>query len=488
MVLGGKFVVIRELGKGGMGVVYEVTHRLTGHRRALKVLKVGSEEVAKRTLREASAAGLINSPHVVDTYDAGYLPDGRVYILMEMLEGQTLGQLIRQRTMLPVGLACRILGQVSEGLRAAHEAGIVHRDIKPANIFVLSRPGEVFAKLLDFGVSKFDTALTEVTSFTEAGKLIGTPMYMAPEQMRAGNIDGKADIYSMASVVYFSLSGQRPFPAKVLAELAVLVDRGAYVPLDQLRPDLPPSLVSLVHRGLSREPEDRPTAVDFRDVLFAIAADQPPISLWPEPASEVGPHSVESAPLSIRKHHDTPAVPSSLAAGMLRASQPPDAKDLLAEAHTVTPEVAGAAAVDIIHVAPSDGRVSVAPTQIEEPPPKRSRAPLIVAGIAVVLLGAFGAYRLATPTAEVPPMLATPREEPPKPIEPITPPSTPSAVSVAPSAPASVALPELPTTSTRPPATKASTTKTPSSTTQKKPDPSPSHKPGGLDRTNPYSQ
>jgi len=452
-VLGGKFVVHRELGKGGMGVVYEVTHRLTGHRRALKVLRVESDDIAKRTLREASAAGLVNNPHVADTYDAGYLPDGRVYILMEMLEGQTLGQLVRQRGGLPVALAAKLVAQVCDGLHAAHEVGIVHRDVKPANIFVLAKPGEVRAKLLDFGVSKFDTSLTEVTSFTEAGKLIGTPMYMAPEQMRAAPIDGKADMFSMANVLYFAFTGQRPFPSRVLAELAVAIDRGQYVPLDQIRPDVPESVVALVHRGLAVDPVTRPSARELRDALLAVAGNAAPVSLWPEPVSELGAFSQESAPLSMRRQQDTPQIPSSL------LPDPHRSEALSAVTGSVVsgpePETAS-------------GSVALAHGQPAPAPAPRTRQPLLWAGLlaAAVLVGAAAlrfltAPSASTPTASPPPAAAP---QPPTP----APAPIPSAAPVSPFLPAAASSSRSSPTPSKPSSTK------------------PKSAPGALDRGNPY--
>lgn len=300
-VLADKFLILKQLGVGGMGVVYEVEHKLTGHRRALKVLHVDSEDFVKRTLREATVAAKLANVHVADVYDAGYLPDGRVYILMELLTGNTLSQVLKKRPILPVGLACDIAAQVCDGLHAAHIAGIVHRDVKPANIFVVQRGPRSEVKLLDFGVSKFDPKLTETTSVTEGDQVIGTPVYMAPEQLRAKPIDGKADVFSVATVLYLMLAGSRPYASPTLVEMALAIDRGEYTPLNVKRPDLPEALVALVHRGIHRDAAKRPTADAFRDTLLAFTTDGVEIRVTGDAGArgvDSGRASLESLPFA----------------------------------------------------------------------------------------------------------------------------------------------------------------------------------------------
>ncbi|MER2564586.1 MAG: serine/threonine-protein kinase, partial [Myxococcaceae bacterium] len=160
VVLLGKLRVVRLLGAGGLGAVYEVEHELTKHRRALKLLHPRhreNTEVVQRFLREASAAGHIGDPHIVETFDAGELPSGEPFLLMEMLEGQPLANLFRDSGRLPIALACDLVCQAAEAVDAAHRAGIVHRDLKPENLFVTQRAGKPFIKVLDFGISKFDS-------------------------------------------------------------------------------------------------------------------------------------------------------------------------------------------------------------------------------------------------------------------------------------------------------------------------------------------
>ena len=213
-VLLGKLEVVRRLGAGGMGAVYEVIHRLTHHHRALKVLHselARDADVVARFLREASVAGTLQSPHVVETFDAGQLEDGSPYVLMELLEGSPLTDLIAGGAVTPARTV-RIVLEACEGLQAAHTAGIVHRDIKPDNLFLtIGSGGAERIKLLDFGISKFARPAEDDVRLTQTGLVLGTPLYMSPEQASAdADLDERTDIYSLGVILYELLSGGRP--------------------------------------------------------------------------------------------------------------------------------------------------------------------------------------------------------------------------------------------------------------------------------------
>ena len=275
-ILDGKFRVIRPLGAGGMGAVYEVEHTLTKHRRALKLL---NEQMAKlpsiveRFLREASAAGHIKNPHVIETFDAGTLASGEPYIVMELLSGQTLAALIERRGALGVAETCDLLIQACDGIGAAHAAGIVHRDLKPENLFLLGT-SPAFVKILDFGISKFDPALTGAHSMTSEGSAMGTPYYMPPEQARGDKSLGtQADVYALGVVLYECLCGVKPFDAETLAHLAVLIAEGNYQPASQRRPGLPAECDAVIARAMAADRTARyASVVELADALRGLRA------------------------------------------------------------------------------------------------------------------------------------------------------------------------------------------------------------------------
>jgi serine/threonine-protein kinase len=248
--------VVRVLGEGGMGAVYEVEHLLTKHRRALKLLHPELASVAgvvERFLREASAAGRIGNAHIVETFDAGTTEDSAPYLVMEMLEGYSLSSYLERRGRLEPAEAVEIVRQVCDGIQSAHDSGIVHRDLKPENIFLLKNPRH-FVKILDFGISKFDPALTGTTASTLEGSVLGTPYYMSPEQVRgAKDVDGSADVYALGVVLYECLAGRRPFEAETLPHLAVLIAEGNYTPVSHARPGIPVELDAVIAGALSAD-------------------------------------------------------------------------------------------------------------------------------------------------------------------------------------------------------------------------------------------
>jgi serine/threonine-protein kinase len=269
-LLAGKFRVVSRLGEGGMGAVYEIEHELTKHRRALKLLHKSMAEmpsVVERFLREASAAGRVGNPHIVETFDAGVLESGEPYLVMEILRGQSLSARIANGPM-PLLDVVDLLGQAAAGVQAAHNAGIVHRDLKPDNLFITdAADGRPFVKILDFGISKFDAKSTGGLQLTQEGVALGTPYYMPPEQIRGeGNLDARADVYALGVILYECLSGVRPFEAETLAHLAILIHTGKPRHLAELRPDLPPGFAELVHAAMAT---DRGQRVQTADELRA---------------------------------------------------------------------------------------------------------------------------------------------------------------------------------------------------------------------------
>ena len=293
-VLQGKLEVIRQIGMGGMGVVYEVEHKLTRHRRALKILhaQVATDaNVVTRFVREAGVAGTLRSPYVVETLDAGRLEDGSPYLLMEMLEGEPLSAIVHSDRRLPVARAARIAWQTCEGLRAAHAAGIVHRDLKPENLFLIrDEKSREQVKILDFGISKFTETQPRAGPLTEENAVMGTPWYMSPEQVRGSReVDSRTDLYSVGVILYEALGGDRPFSAEGLPQLAVQIFQGECAPLEERAPDLDAAVVQVVRRAMHRDRDARfQSARELQEALrpFVDPADLPaPARAAAEPAS-----------------------------------------------------------------------------------------------------------------------------------------------------------------------------------------------------------
>ncbi len=274
-VVAGKLEIVRRIGEGGMGAVYEVVHQITKHHRAMKVLHpdAGAKPgLVERFFREASAAGRIGNAHIAETFDAGTLANGEPFLVMELLHGETLAERIARGPIDAAELVDFAL-QACDGVAAAHEAGIIHRDLKPENLFITQREGRPFLKILDFGVSKFQKT-ESVRALTNDGALIGTPFYMPPEQLEGrGVIDARVDVYALGVILYECAARRRPFEASTLPHLAVLIHEAKPAPLTGLRPDLPAELVSAITRAMHPDPEARFPAA--RALAAALAASLP---------------------------------------------------------------------------------------------------------------------------------------------------------------------------------------------------------------------
>ena len=268
-MIAGKYRVDGIIGRGGMGVVFAGHHEWTGRQVAVKVLNpelVGNEDAVRRFLQEARAAAQLHSPYVVDVLDMGDEGDRTVYMVLELLRGESLGDRLEREGTLSPGATMAVLGPIMEALGDAHDQGIVHRDIKPDNIFLSLDPhGKVVPKLLDFGVAK----VAQASRNTKTGTMMGTPHYMSPEQVRGDSDTGApADIWSMGVLFYECLSGQVPYPGEsttgVLTSILIHPPR----PLDEAAPALPPSIVRAVMAALQADPRDRPpTMRSFRKVM-----------------------------------------------------------------------------------------------------------------------------------------------------------------------------------------------------------------------------
>ncbi|WP_437573663.1 protein kinase domain-containing protein [Sorangium sp. So ce887] len=264
-VLAEKYEVERVLGEGGMGVVVAARHLLLGERVAIKFLLPQARQRADlvaRFLREAQAAARIRSEHVTRVYDVGKLAGGEPYLVMEYLEGTDLKALLRDRGPLPVELACDYLLQACEALAEAHALGIIHRDLKPGNLFLSQRAdGSPLIKVIDFGISKMalaaETTGPKVRDMTESSAMLGSPLYMAPEQMVSSKtVDARADVWSMGAILHQLLTGAMPFRGESVMEIYDRILEGP-PQLRGVRADVPERLEWAVHRCLQRNPAER---------------------------------------------------------------------------------------------------------------------------------------------------------------------------------------------------------------------------------------
>jgi len=294
VVPGTVYRVIRPLGQGGMGEVYEVEHDLLGTRRALKVLArqyADREDLAERLRVEARGLARLKHPNLVEVYDLGTAADGRIFFAMELLKGATLRELLRSQGKLSPAAAVRVIAQVLDGLDAAHAAGMLHRDVKPENVFVC-RDG--IAKLLDFGVAKAIDASTPVQAITGVGMTVGTPRYMSPEQAEGRVVDARTDIYSVGLVLWEVLLGRPAFEdtSPIAIATSKLTDGVPLLETQAGAEGIPRALCEVVNRACMTEPSRRfSTAEAFasalRQAVPAGGGEVAPRRSWvPEPLEQ----------------------------------------------------------------------------------------------------------------------------------------------------------------------------------------------------------
>ncbi|HEU4727228.1 MAG TPA: serine/threonine-protein kinase, partial [Kofleriaceae bacterium] len=366
----GSYRVVRKIGEGGMGTVYLAEHTLLGRPAALKVLlreMSHREDLVTRFFNEARAATSVKHPGIVEIYDFGYHTDGSAYIVMELLEGESLSSRLRRAGVLSEARAVALCRQVGGALAAAHAKGIVHRDLKPDNIFVIRDPDIVDGertKVLDFGIAKLTNDQPGQGSMTRTGMVMGTPAYMAPEQCKgAGHVDQRSDLYALGCILFELVCGRPPFVAEGAGEvMAHHICTPAPAP-SSIAP-VTPLLEHIILRALAKEPAHRFGSAE--EMVAALAAVVPSGSY-----ARVGPHEA-----------------TVFAGHAPMGTSPPGARSL-----PPAPSLPGRAYAPPLPPAPSQTTMSAAAGVSLTPPPRATgrswAAPIAALALLVAGAGAF---------------------------------------------------------------------------------------------------
>ena len=329
-VLGGRYEVLRLLGTGGMGAVYEAQQRDLNRRVAIKVLHETKHEPGDlaRFRQEAQAAAGLGHPNIIQIIDFEMNPGEPPFLVMELLRGRSLAALVKQEQRLAPTRAAALIVQVLSALGEAHRARIVHRDVKPENIFVCDpSPVMELAKVLDFGFAKPLDSQKNLAR-TKSGYVVGTPAYMAPEQASGASADARMDLFAVGVSLYYALAGRRPFEGPTTSALMYAIRKQAPLPLASLCPELDLELVRVVERALAKEPRDRfATAEQFISALAPWSGGAPVARGAQEPRPQGGATKREGAQVvptngPVQKAQAKPVVPIVLPAIPVRVLAP----------------------------------------------------------------------------------------------------------------------------------------------------------------------
>jgi serine/threonine-protein kinase len=306
--------LVRPLGKGGMGSVWVARHETLDAEVAIKFVSPELAEkdpsILSRFQREAALSAKLKSPYAVKTFDFGIMDDGRPYIVMELLEGETLGRRLERERRLSRSDAAQVVGQIAQVLDEAHRLGVVHRDIKPDNVFLLAASHNLFVKVLDFGIAKQTTA--GVSQVTDTGIIVGTPEYMSPEQLlSAKDVDERADIWALAVLAYHLITGELPFRGETLPSLSIEICGGRFQLPSVIYQDGSTIFDAFFERAFDPDSKQRyPTVIELADSFRSIALDGMAAALAPterQPSSNPSEStagttlaSAEPAPGSLR--------------------------------------------------------------------------------------------------------------------------------------------------------------------------------------------
>jgi serine/threonine-protein kinase len=405
----GKYRLVRLLGRGGMGAVYEATHVDLKKRVAIKVLPraVANDPIVRaRFEREGEIASRIRHPHVVDVTDVG-TEDGLPYLVMEFLEGEDLGTLLDHTRPLGTERICEIMLPVCAAVGAAHDEGIIHRDLKPENIYLAHAKHGTIPKLLDFGISKVAAALAGSNDLTKTSSLLGTPYYMSPEQVRgAKHIDTRTDVYALGVILYECATGNRPFAEDNLYNLLLEIVGAEVKKPREYNPELPEEFEAIIMKAIARPLDVRYANVYQLGKALLPFADATTRGVWQAnfgdaPSGVIAAENKSETELVVA----SPSSPSQPG----NTETPVAANDSVPKAKADTPPRARTISASI-------SEVGHGPSPVSTPAPK-SRTPIVV-GVAIFAVAIIGYVAMRksepekTPTAQA----STAASQPPPPI------------------------------------------------------------------------
>ncbi len=413
----GRYRIERQLGAGAMGSVFLAEHTSTGRKVAVKVIggELARPDLVARFQREAKAAGAIDTQYITQVLDSGVDPATNMpYLAMEALSGEDLQQAIKRLGPLPVDVTLRIIAQACLGLQKAHEVGVVHRDIKPANLFLARRDGgERMVKLLDFGVAKvkMDHAQdAENAALTKTGSILGSPLFMSPEQARGSkDIDHRADIWSIGVVMYQALTGRSPFQhCTALGELILAINSQEPPPVQQFAPWIPPEVAAIVHATLRRDPAERfQSAGDMYNAIRALLpngitlTEEMLVPLAQQARQNVGAHFSVPPPSANRPLSVPP--PALRTQAPMPGSIPPPAGTGFTGMPLPSPARTGfGSSAGIDTASGGNTGAGLAQTKVTSPSQKSGRWPIIVAAAALALIVSAGVYGVGRTQAQAP--------------------------------------------------------------------------------------
>jgi serine/threonine protein kinase len=391
-----KYEIVRVIGRGGMGTVYEALNTTIGKRVAMKFVDADvtkNHDAIARFQREAEAASAVESAHIVDIFDSGISEDGRPYIVMELLRGEDLSHRIKRCGRLDVAEALHVAAQILRGLHRAHQAGIVHRDLKPDNIFLVDRDDDQnFAKILDFGISKMRReGDTPVHTLTRQGTVLGTPFYMSPEQAQAQpDVDGRTDLWAVGAILYECLTGRPPYTGTTYEQVIVNICMNDADDVRVHNPGVPELLAAVIARALARDREQRfQSAREFLDAMRAAAGGiASPRTGMASEDSFPGVSSSDPAFMPVSSRGSTPSRPSTSSGRRQLPSQRPPSNG--AGAYDATLEIAssppaGERAIPRI-LSAAERRTAAA---------RRQRRMFAIVALSALLAGGSGAFVFA---------------------------------------------------------------------------------------------